>query len=154
MCETMYKLAFTLVAAMIIGSLMALVVSLYTAPITDRTGQPNRDILSAIADVVTSVLMLIISLRLVESATGFFKFSQEAERQEVAAESALQSSTKDDLSAVKLWHEYQIARATAPVLPTWVWKWRRAELDDLWVQHRKEGTEAVRLPETSSTRKE
>ncbi|NTW01906.1 MAG: hypothetical protein HGA19_11555 [Oscillochloris sp.] len=42
-----------------------------------------------------------------------------------------------DVQAIKLLHEYQIARAGAPMLPDWLWSLMQRELNDLWIQHRK-----------------
>ncbi len=136
LCERMYQLYFFLLGVAILGSIAALIVSLEVAPIRDEAGRVNRDALSAVANAVTSVLMLVISLRLAEAALGFLQFSREAERCEDEAEAALAAQSEDTIKAAKLWHEYQLERAIAPVLPTWIWKMRRDELNDLWRTHR------------------
>jgi len=134
LCETMYKVYFTVVIIAVFGSIVALIASLQLAPLTDPSGKPSREMLSIVANIVTSVLMLVMSLRLIDTAIGFVEFCHKAELCEKDAGFALGQGSADPVAAIRLWHEYQVARSTAPIMPTWVWKWRRAELNALWGQ--------------------
>ncbi|KAA5538589.1 hypothetical protein FYK55_27260 [Roseiconus nitratireducens] len=126
--ETMLWICITVIGLAILGSIAALVVSILTI-----TSQVN---LVAISRIVTSVLLLGLSLGLLRLAIGYFAFSARAEEIEKRAESLLNEKKLNQTESIKLVHEYQLARASAPIIPEWIWKWRRKELNELWCEFR------------------
>lgn len=96
----------------------------------------NRDVLSSIGRVVTSVLMLVFSLGLVRLTIGYYSFSRKAAQSEQRT-FALFGSGCDEVEAIKAWHEYQTARAAAPLLPSWVWRLMQKDLNLLWKEYRR-----------------
>lgn len=96
----------------------------------------DRDVLSSIGRVVTSVLMLVFSLGLVRLTIGYYTFSRKAAQSEQRTAS-LFSSGCDEVEAIKAWHEYQTARSAAPLLPSWVWKLMNKDLNLLWTEYRR-----------------
>ncbi len=87
--------------------------------------------------IIAAVLSLIVSLGLVRIMSGYFVFSRRSEQIERVA-AGLLNETVSELEVVKLLHDYQIARASAPLIPDWIWKFRRDTLNELWTQYRKD----------------
>ena len=109
-------------------SLVVLIISIQTIQ--------NFDVLSNIGRIVTATVMLIFSLSLIRMTIGYYKFSQISARIEEQAEQLLNNGSNDSVQAVKVMNEYHLARATAPMIPTWVWKWMRNDLYELWKSYR------------------
>jgi len=99
-------------------------------------GSSVHDTASAVSRVVTSVLMLVLSLGLVKMMLGYFGFAKKSEKAEQKAIEALKAAAPSDVDAVKVMNDYHIPRASAPILPTWVWKWHRDELNKTWKELR------------------
>lgn len=89
--------------------------------------------------IVTTLLSLVVSVGLWRFFAGYFSFNKKAERYEQAAATALKGEP-EKIATLKLLHEYQIARASAPILPDWAWKFRRDSLNELWDSYCKANT--------------
>lgn len=87
------------------------------------------------AKVVVSVLVFLFTAGFVRLTYEFYNFSQIASRIEASASSLCRQDSIDMEEAIKLYHEYQIARASAPLIPTQIWKWMRDELNKRWAQY-------------------
>jgi hypothetical protein len=111
------------------GSIVILIASIETVK--------NFDTLSNIGRVVSSALALVFSLGLVRLTAGYYGFSRQAAHIEKHTEHLLDSGCDDKVQAIKVFHEYQLARATAPLIPSWVWSSMRANLNDLWKTYRR-----------------
>jgi hypothetical protein len=92
--------------------------------------------MGAISRVVTSLITLVLSLGIVRLMLGYYAFSRKSGRVEDSADKLLNTENIDQIDAVKLMSEYHVARATAPVMPTWMWKLKRDELNKLWSELR------------------
>jgi hypothetical protein len=136
--ESMFWTCSVIIGCAIFGSLVALVGSILA--ITDHST------LSSVARIVTSVLLLSLSCGVVRLTVGYYGFSQKAAQIEVQAEALLVKKVAHN-DAVKLLHEYQLARSSAPVIPEWIWRWRRDELNALWTAYRQK-TEDTTSPPT------
>ncbi|MGE3406416.1 MAG: hypothetical protein AB7I37_06335 [Pirellulales bacterium] len=132
--ESMFWTCSTIIGIAVVGSLVALVVSILS--ITDH------NTLSSVARIVTSVLLLGLSCGLLRLAVGYYGFGQKAGQIEIQAEGLLAKKVAQ-VDAIKLLHEYQLARSAAPILPEWIWKWRRDELNGLWSAYRQKNAEDV-----------
>lgn len=128
LAERMGHLCLTATCLLLLGSILILVVSIDTVR--------SFTSLSNIGRVVTSALMLVFSLGLLKLMFGYYGFSKKAARVEQAAEHLLKSGC-EERDAVKLLHEYQVARATSPLIPTQLWKWMRDDLNDQWGKYRR-----------------
>jgi predicted PurR-regulated permease PerM len=113
---------------LVASSLAILIVSIQTIR--------DFDTLSNIGRVVTSTIVIIFSLGLFRLTVSYYHFSREAEHVEERAKHLIGSGQIDDIQAIKLGYEYQLSRATAPLIPTWVWKSKRADLNELWREYR------------------
>jgi len=111
----------------VLGSVVVLAVSIETIR--------NFTVLVNVARVVTSVIMLLFSLRLIRLTSDYYSFSRKAHIIETRAEEFLQRKI-DKVHAIKLMYEYQLARAAAPLIPTWIWKSMNTELNELWDLYR------------------
>ena len=111
--ESMFWTCSVIIGCAIAGSVVALVASVLA--VTDH------DTLGSVARIVTSVLLLGLSCGLVRLAVGYYGFGQKAAQIEVQAESLLAKKVVL-IDAVKLLHEYQLARSSAPIIPEWIWR--------------------------------
>ena len=128
LAESMWLVCLAWPCILLIGSVSLLIFSIQTFQDADQ--------LSNAAKIVTSAILLIFSLGFIRFTVGYFSFSKKSERIEEAATAMLKSATIDNVEAIKLWQEYQLARSTAPMLPTWIWKRRQVKLNLLWNQYR------------------
>jgi len=122
--ESMWKVCLIAICLLVVFCMVLLLTSIQT--ISDQT------VLASIARVVTSAILLLFSLNLLRSMVGYFTFSKKAEKAEDAASKLLAGGSIDDIEPIKLWQEYQLARASASLLPTWMWKLRQKKLNQLW----------------------
>jgi hypothetical protein len=120
-----YTLGATTVAT--IGSILLLIITVGTVQ--------NFQVLVGIGRVVTAVLMLAGSLGLVRLTAAYYYFNRKAQRAEERAEELLKYDC-GEIEAIKLYHEYHLDRAIAPLVPDHVWKWNRDQLNELWNDYR------------------
>jgi hypothetical protein len=111
-------------STLLIGSLVALALSI--------AATTNSAALDSISRVVAALLTLILSLGLVKLIAGYFTFAKKSEQIENEAIGQL-AKTLSDVEAIRILQEYQIARASAPLIPDWIWRMRRPLLNGLWI---------------------
>jgi hypothetical protein len=124
--ESMWKVCLIGICVLVVLCLGLLLTSIQA--ISDQAVRVS------IAKVITSGILLLFSLNLLRSMVGYFTFSKKAEKTEDAASKLLETGSARDIDPIKIWQEYQLARASAPLLPTWMWKLRQRRLNQLW-QH-------------------
>jgi hypothetical protein len=95
----------------------------------------DANILSSIGRLITSVLMLIFSVGIWRLILGYYTFRKKAEVAEQQAEALLNSGC-DPIDALKAWHDYQVARASAPLIPSSLWSRMRDDLNQTWKAYR------------------
>ena len=114
----------------IAGSLISFVSLIVTLQATSaHSAQVN------VARIVTSLLMLFLSLGLIKLAIGYTCLNKSSASSEAAAERALKEAP-EELAAFKVMYDYHLNRAAGPLIPTWIWKLRRDELNQAWQEHR------------------
>lgn len=89
-----------------------------------------------IGRLVTSTLMLVFSLGLFRFVANYYGFSRKASQIEEKIENLINLQTLEDTEAIKVMQEYHIARASAPLIPSWVWKQMRNDLNEMWEKYR------------------
>lgn len=129
LAEIMGQYAFVLTVVSILGSLLILLISVGSIN--------NFDTLSSIGRVVTSVLMLVLSLGLIRLTLGYYGFNRKAQRAEERAAELLKYGCTE-IDAVKLYNEYHLDRAVAPLIPDRIWKRNQEHLNALWITYRAE----------------
>jgi fumarate reductase subunit C len=133
LAEKMYTHCLLTLIVTVATALVALIVTVQAA-----SGSAPLDTLSIVARVVTALLMLALSLGLLKLTTGYYGLSKKAARTEEGAERLLITSSNIELvDALKIISEYHLARASAPIVPTWIWKWNQRELNVIWEELRR-----------------
>jgi hypothetical protein len=128
LAESMWKICLGAICALIVGCILLLLTSVHAVK--------DQAVLSEVGKVVTSAILLIFSLSLLRFTVGYFLFSKKAEKAEERAKTLVATSSVGNIEAIKLWQEYQLARASAPLVPTRIWKLREKRLNALWRDYR------------------
>jgi hypothetical protein len=126
--RTMAHLCLTSIIILVFVSIATLLTSIHTIK--------DYDLLANMGRVVTSSLMLVFSINLIPLMLGYFSFSHSAGDAERKAKDILDVGTCNEIDALKAWQEYHIVRAQAPLIPTWIWKYKRNTLNELWRKFR------------------
>jgi hypothetical protein len=145
LAEVMGWCFVVLIAAIIAGCVLLLNISIESvlpAVVNPETAPKTLEVVSAgVVKIVTSSLLFILSYGLLRSAVGYFRFSAKAEKVKEKAESLLGSGNSDEIQAIKLWQDYHLARAEAPLIPNWAWRLREKKLNALWRNYMCEASE-------------
>ncbi len=86
-----------------------------------------------VSKVVTGWLLLIFSLGMVRHGLAYYQLAVRSERTYTTGLHLL----KGDITApdaIKQWYEYQIGRASSPLLPDLLWKMMQKNLNDGWAR--------------------
>jgi hypothetical protein len=88
-----------------------------------------------VAKITIAIIVFVFSGGYVRLAFDYNQLAQEAGRAEEKACDMQKKSYISEVEAVKLLHDYQIARASAPLLPNWLWRFFGEKWTALWEQH-------------------
>jgi hypothetical protein len=86
----------------------------------------------AAAKCVAATLLFLISVGILRAWLSYHRFNQKSEQIDGEASRLLAGGEPDSCDAQRLLAEYQLARASAPLIPTWVWRFHRAHLNKNW----------------------
>jgi hypothetical protein len=86
----------------------------------------------AAAKCVSATLLFLISVGILRAWLSYHRFSQKSEQIDGEASRLLAGAEPDSCDAQRLLAEYQLTRASAPLIPTWVWRIRRDHLNKNW----------------------
>lgn len=128
--EKMGQYCLTVTCVLIAVLFGVLLVSIQTVNSSSTLANTGR--------VVTSALMLVFSLGLFRFVSGYYGFSRKAAQIEERIENLITSQNFDSFDAIKATHEYHIARAAAPLIPSWIWKNMQANLNEMWKTYRQQ----------------
>lgn len=123
LCTSMFRLVATVTGVVVLASIAFLLWNL-TQVATDSARV-------AAARVATAMLMTIVSLGFVRLAYSYSVLASRAERAGREAK-ALAKGGFTQTEAIRALHEYQLARATGPLIPDTMYNFRRATLNKLW----------------------
>jgi len=98
----------------------------------------SRDALINIGRIVTSTLMLFFILGFCRRVIGYYEFSQKASQIESRIEVLLNTQNVTESDAIKIMHEYQLARSSSPLIPSFIWKQMRGKLNVMWTKYRQQ----------------
>lgn len=84
-----------------------------------------------ISKVVIGWLLLIFSLGMFRYAWTYYKLAERSERSYTAGVHLLRGEISE-ADALKQWYEYQIGRASSPMLPDWLWRLKQDDLNHAW----------------------
>lgn len=82
-----------------------------------------------VGQIVSLTLGFALSIGIVRNTLSFCSFKAAATSAEAAAEDLLQGAEIDERKAIRALMDYQYARATAPMIPTWLWRIKKDELN-------------------------
>lgn len=97
----------------------------------------DQQYIPKVSKIVTSSIMVLFSIGLVKTAMGYFKFHTKSEQIDVCLPDKIKFTTHSVPECIKLWSEYHVARASAPLIPTIIWKWNKDRLNHLWEFHKR-----------------
>lgn len=80
--------------------------------------------------VVSAVLVFLMTGAAWKSWQSFGSFSGKAKEVDTAAAELASEDAPEEAAVRRLLTEYQLARAKAPLIPTWVWKLKQKSLND------------------------
>lgn len=123
--------ACTLRALFIVTVAVAIALLLLSA--TSLAGTPVGIVA---AKFIAATLIFLISIGTLRSWLAYATLSQKAGDTDAEAGRLLKSGHFDQFEAQRLLAEYQLARASAPLVPTWVWRLRRDTLNKNWALKR------------------
>ena len=112
-----------LVAVLLLSAVLAFVVT--AREVTDV------ELRERIMKSVTSWLTLLVSLSMFKSVWAYFRLAARATKTEAACNHLLTGQVSET-DAVKQWYEYQLTRASAPLIPDRLWRVMKPRLDEAW----------------------
>jgi hypothetical protein len=124
LAKTMAIICSLAAGLLVLSSLVTLLISINAVQ--------GPDVLSNIAKIVASTLAVVFSLGLVNLIVSYYAFSTAADDIEKEAVSMRRAGVSDPVQAVKLMNDYHLARASAPPIPSWLWKRRGDDLNERW----------------------
>lgn len=122
-------ISLVIIVALIGGSITTMVLAL--------NNLKDFDLLANLARVVTSTLMLVFSMDLLTLMLKYYGFGNKAGLIERQASEQLKLKQHDIVPSLKLWQDYHVNRAMSPLIPTWLWLWKRKHLNQIWEKYRK-----------------
>jgi hypothetical protein len=111
-------------AIALIGTVAALLITMQTVQ--------NLALLPSIGRFAIAVLLAILSVGVLRLTVSYYGFATKAEATENQAKSRLDAGILDDVTAIRIWQEYHLARAAAPMLPTGLWQRHRPNWNAIW----------------------
>jgi len=109
-----------LYAAALCLIIAGIAVAILIASMQAGLGQP---VLTAIAKMATSIIVFLFAGGYFRLSFDYQRFSREAERVEDRALALSERPDLTEVQAISLLHDYQIARAGAPAIPTWTFSY-------------------------------
>lgn len=91
---------------------------------------------TAAGKIIAATLLCVFSFNLLPGLWGFHRFAIKAQEVDADCERKLSESEIIPLEAFRLMAEYQIARASAPLIPTFIWKFKKVKLNRAWSRHK------------------
>ena len=87
-----------------------------------------------IGRVVSLTLGFALSIGIVRNILSYWSFRSAAAIAETTAIEILKPTEIDEKRAIRALMEYQFARASAPMIPTWVWKRKKDALNEAYAE--------------------
>ena len=126
LAKKMAKYMFALCASASVLALLSIFVIVFSPPL-QRWG-PN------IGRIVIIAFVFMVAYGYLRLSFQYRSLSNQAEKSSDSATQLLEREALTEIQAIRLLHEYQIARVTAPMIPDWLWNRTKDELNRLWQQ--------------------
>jgi hypothetical protein len=118
----------------IVAALIALMFSI--AALKSATVQQSGAVVQNVGGILCSVLVFVFSINVVRLLAEFLAFATEAKEVLGRCAELLKTSAVTERDALAVIHEYQTARNSAPLLPTFVWIFHGKHLREQWAHFR------------------
>ncbi len=89
---------------------------------------------TTVGRILVTVVALLVAYGYLRLCFQYRSFSSQAEKANESASRLLELESLTEIQVIRLLHEYQIARAIAPLIPDWLWRRNKTELNNLWEQ--------------------
>jgi hypothetical protein len=132
LAEAMRLVLAVAVTLTVLGAIVMLIVSVHHVSSTANAGGAATARLDETARIVSSTVVLLFSIGAIRLVLTFHQFAASSGVAEQQARRALAGSDLDAVAAERLLHEYQLARAGAPMVPQWIYNFRKKELNREW----------------------
>jgi hypothetical protein len=120
----------------IVAAFIAL--TLCIGSLKNASAQPNITVVQNVGGILCSVLVFVFSINIVRLLMEFWTFAMEAKEILNRCAGLLGRSDLTERNALSVLHDYQTARSSAPLLPTFVWKFHCNHLREQWTDFRQE----------------
>lgn len=84
------------------------------------------------ARAIAATLVFLISVGTLKSWRGYVSFRSKADQAHAEAARLLNDAEPDPYESLRVLAEYQLARASAPMIPTKIWEMHRDRLNTIW----------------------
>lgn len=98
--------------------------------------QQSGVLVQNVGGIICSVLVFVFSINLVRLLMDFYAFARKAEELLGKCRQLLKSPNTTESEALSVLHDYQSARNSAPLLPTFVWKRHGDHWREQWAHFR------------------
>ena len=120
------KTAFALSIVILLLAIVSLAVVVQSPPL-QQWGP-------VVGQTVLTVLVVLLAMGYFRLSSRYRSLSRRSEKVVDRASDLKELENISDIQVLRLLHEYQIARAAAPMIPEWLWKRKKHELNRLWKQ--------------------
>jgi len=122
-------------ALVLVAAFITLTISI--AALKDAKVEQSGALVQNVGGIICSVLAFVVSINLIRLLADFREFALASKDILERCDQALGSTAVlEERDAFFIMHDYQIARSSAPLLPTFVWKSQRGHLLELWASLR------------------
>jgi len=118
----------------IVAALIALTFSI--AALKSATAQQSGAVVQNVGGILCSVLVFVFSINVVRLLADFLAFAAEAKWILGRCSELVKSPSVTERDALAVIHDYQTARNSAPLIPTFVWKLHSNHLREQWARFR------------------
>ncbi len=119
------KVIFALSAAILIFTVFTAIIAIQT-----QSGGQN------LSFVLLTAIQFVVATGYLRMGINYWQFANDAKDIENRACALADKRTVKDIDAIRLAHDYQIARSNSPLIPGWVWNFKEHDLNELWKKHR------------------
>lgn len=130
-------LGFILVL-IVVAAFVALTFSI--GALKNASVQQSGTVVQNVGGVLCSVLVFVFSINVVRLLTEFWTFAAEAKEILSRCAELLKCSNLPERDALSVMHDYQTARNSSPLLPTFVWRFHGKHLREQWAHFRRKKT--------------
>jgi hypothetical protein len=138
LAHKMFLVFILVIAITVIGCFIAINLSLEKVPVTVNGTSLERIVLNdSVVRAVTTTFLFVISFGMIRFAYSFYSLSSKAKTTCEQVRGLQSVSDCEQSTVIKLWQEYHLARASAPLLPKWIWTIYQKKLNELYSEYLK-----------------